>query len=63
MRAILWRLLFAVIAVLILLAAIPLFLDIIGFPLSGNVWALLRIIIAGLAVLYVIAGPEPRGVP
>jgi len=63
MRAMLWRLLFAVIAVLVLLAAIPLFLRIIGFPIEGDAWALTRIIIAALALLYVVAGPTPKGVP
>ena len=59
MSALLWRMLIAVIVVLLLFAAVPLFLEIIGFPLAANVWALLRIIIAGLAVLYVVAGPKP----
>ena len=59
MSALLWRMLIAVIVVLLLFAAVPLFLRIVGFPLEGDVWALLRIIIAGLAVLYVVAGPKP----
>ena len=56
MSALLWRVIIAVIAVVILFAAIPLLFQIVGFPLEGPVWALLRICIAGIAVFYVLSG-------
>ena len=59
MRALLWRMLYALICVIIALLVIPLFLRVIGFPVSGEVEQLIRIVIACLAVLYVFFGPPP----
>lgn len=59
MKAMLWRIIYAVICVLLLFALIPAFCDFVGFPLGGA-WPILRICIGGIAVLYVLAGPEPR---
>lgn len=57
-----WRVIFAVIAVVLVLALIPPLSHIFGFTVGGDVWQVLRICIAGLAVLYVIFGPPVRGI-
>ena len=57
MSAMLWRILIAVVVVLVAYAAIPVFLRVIGFPAPSDLLLLLRICIAGLAVLYVLKGP------
>jgi hypothetical protein len=59
MKALLWRVLYAVICVVIALLIIPLFLQVVGFPVSGQVEQLLKLVIACLAVLYVFFGPPP----
>ncbi len=60
MKGLLWRVIYAVLAVVILFQVIPLLFSIVGFPLGGDVWAILRVCIAGIAVFYVLGGPEPR---
>ncbi len=57
MSALLWRVIIAVICTVLILAVLPPFFHVVGFTLSGDVWLILRICIAGLAVLYVIKGP------
>ncbi len=57
MSALLWRVLIAVICVVIALALIVPVSEILGFPVSGNVLQVLRICIAGLAALYIFKGP------
>lgn len=59
MKAILWRTIYAVIAVVLLFALIPLVGELVGFPITGNLWAILRLCIGGLAVFYVLGGPNP----
>lgn len=59
MSNILLRMLYAVICVLIFWWVTPLFLQVIGFPMSGQVVQLVRIIVACLALLYVAFGPTP----
>lgn len=49
----LWRVLKAVLVVILLLALIPPVFQEIGFPLSANLMLILRICIVGLAVLYI----------
>ena len=56
MSALLWRVLIAVIAVVLLLAILPPFFRIVGFDLSGDVWTITRVVIAGLAIFYVLSG-------
>jgi len=56
MAGLLWRALFAVIALVILYALIPPLLRIIGFSPSTDVLAVVRVCIAGLALLYVVRG-------
>lgn len=59
MRNFLWRIVFAALAVVMFWLVFPLFLSVIGFALSSNVVALLRVCIACIAVLYVLFGPAP----
>lgn len=56
MSALLMRIIIAVVCVVLLLAVLPPFFGIVGFTPSGDVWTVLKICIAGLAVLYVIRG-------
>ena len=50
----------AVIVVVLVIYAAPLVAAIIGFPLTGNLWSLLKLLVAGAAVLYIIrGGPVP----
>jgi hypothetical protein len=57
MSALLWRVLIAVICVVIAFALIPPVSHIIGFPIDGDVLTVLRVVIAGLAALYIFKGP------
>lgn len=57
MSAFLWRVLLAVIGVVLILAILPPFFNVVGFHPSGDVLTILRVCIAGLAVLYVLKGP------
>lgn len=57
MSGMLWRILIAVIVVVCLGALIAPVSRIIGFPLTGDVLLVLRICVAGLAVLYILKGP------
>ena len=57
MSALLWRVPIAVIVVICLLALLPPLLRIIGFPASGDLMLVFRIVIAGIALLYVLKGP------
>lgn len=59
MAGIVWRVIIAVIAVLFAFAIIPLVADIFGLALAGNVWKLLKLCIAALAVFYILRGPSP----
>jgi hypothetical protein len=57
MSALLWRIVIAVVTVLIVLAVLPPFLRIVGFPADADVMLIVRLCVAGLAVLYVLKGP------
>jgi len=57
MSALLWRVLIAVVCVVLILALLPPFFRIIGFDLSSDILLVIRICVAGLAVLYVLKGP------
>ena len=59
MKAFLWRILYAAISVVIFWLIFPLFLAVVGFDVSGNLLQLMRLVIACIAVLYVLFGPEP----
>ena len=60
MKALLWRVIYAVLAVVLLFALVPAVFSVVGFPLAANVWAILRVCIAGIAVFYVLGGADPR---
>lgn len=57
MSGILWRVIIAVIAVLLIFALIPPVLHVFGIMLSADVEAILRICIGGIAIFYVLKGP------
>lgn len=61
MRGLLWRVLIAVICVALAVALIPPVTRLIGLAMSADFYAVVKLCIAGLAVLYILAGPEPRG--
>ena len=64
MSALLWRVIYAVLSVLILFALIPALFRLFGLPLSADLWTVLRICIGGIALLYVFAGDKwPRSGP
>lgn len=51
-----WRVLITVVGAILALAIIPPFLRIIGFPASGDLMAIIKIVIAAIAIFYVIKG-------
>lgn len=57
MSAMLWRILIAVIVVVLIGALIAPVSRILGFPVDSDVLLVLRICIAGLALLYIVKGP------
>lgn len=57
MSALLWRVIIAVICVVLVLALLPPFFSVIGFTPGADVMVIVRICVAGLAILYVIKGP------
>lgn len=59
MKALLWRAILAVLFVAIFWALLPPLFAALGFEASGNIMAVIRIAIAGLAVLYVLTGSSP----
>jgi hypothetical protein len=59
MKALLWRIVYAVFFVIVFWMVIPLFLSVVGFNPPGDAMALLRIVVACLAVAYVLFGPQP----
>ncbi len=56
MSALLVRVIIAVICVVLILALVPPFFNIVGFRASSDILLVLKICIAGLAVLYVLKG-------
>lgn len=58
MKAMLWRTIYAVIAVMLLFSLIPAVCAFVGFPL-GAAWPILRLCIGGIAIFYILAGPQP----
>lgn len=61
MSAILIRIVIAVIVVLVLFAILPSVLGIFELPKSGDLLRIIKIVIGGLALLYVIGGATVRG--
>ena len=58
MNTIFWRILWAVLAVVLIMALLPPVFRIIGFPLDGDLFLVLRICVAGIAVYYIIFGRQ-----
>jgi hypothetical protein len=59
MAAILWRVLIAAICVVLIFLLIPPFAQVIGFTISAPLMTIIKICVAGLALLYVLRGPAP----
>lgn len=57
MPGLLWRILFAVISLVLVFALLPPLLRIIGLPISSDVMLVIRVCIIGLAVYYILRGP------
>jgi len=57
MTGILWRVLFAIVAVVVVMALVPPIFRIIGLPLSADLWLIVRVCVAGLALFYILRGP------
>lgn len=62
MRNIFIRMLIAVVCVVILFALLGPVLNILGFPLSGDLLTIFRIVVAVIAIWYIVWGPPP-GMP
>lgn len=60
MAGMLWRVLIAVACVLLAYALIPPVSRLIGFAVSGDLLTVLKIVIGGLAVLYILRGAPPN---
>lgn len=56
MTSLLMRVIIAIICVVLILAILSPFFRIVGFSIDGDVYAVIRICIAGIAVLYVLRG-------
>jgi hypothetical protein len=59
MSDILWRVLLAVIAVVLTFALIPPVCRVLGFSISPDLLTIVRICVAGLAIFYILKGPKP----
>jgi uncharacterized membrane protein YvlD (DUF360 family) len=59
MRNVFIRMLIAVICVVILFALLGPVLNILGFPLSGDLYTIFRIVVAVVALWYIVWGPSP----
>jgi len=59
MAAILYRVLIAAVCVVLAFLLIPAFLQLIGFTAPPALMTIIKVCIAGLALLYVLRGPAP----
>lgn len=59
MRNIFIRCLIAVVCVVILFALLGPVLSIIGFPMRGDLESIFRIVVAVIALWYIVWGPPP----
>jgi hypothetical protein len=59
MRALLWRLLYAVVCYFLFWWIFPLFISAIGVPVTSSIMELARAVTAAIAFLYVVFGPAP----
>jgi len=58
MKALMWRIIYAVIVVLFLFAVIPPLITLLGLPIGAG-WPIIKICIAFGALLYILTGPQP----
>ncbi len=54
MSALLWRIIIAVVCVVLILAVLPPFFRLVGFGVDNDLMLILRICIAGIAVYYFV---------
>ena len=62
MSQLLWRVLIAVVGCLLLFALVPPVMRILGFE-NGDLVLIIRIVVGGLALLYILKGPPFPNVP
>ena len=60
---IIWRVIIAVVSVVFVIAIAPPFARVVGFSLDGDVWLILRLCVAALAVFYVLTGFKWPAIP
>jgi len=61
MTGLIWRVLLAVVGVVIIYALLGPVFRILGFPLTGDLLTVVKVCIAGLPVLYIGWGKAPFG--
>ncbi len=54
-----WRVLIAVIAVVLFNALLAPVSHVLGFPIGGDLLLIVRICVAAIAIFYIIKGPPP----
>ena len=59
MRALLWRIIYAVLILVMVVWIVPLFFAVVGFSPGAAAWTLIKACSVCLAVLYVLMGPQP----
>lgn len=59
MRNIFIRMLIAVVCVVVLFALLGPVLNILGFPMSGDLLTIFRIVVAVIAIWYIVWGSSP----
>lgn len=59
MRNIFIRMLIAVVCVVVLFALLGPVLNILGFPMSGDLLTIFRIVVAVIAIWYIVWGQAP----
>ncbi len=59
MTALIWRVIIAIFCCIIAFALIPPVFRIIGFEMTSDLMIILRVCIAGLAILYILRGRTP----
>jgi len=62
MSAMFWRIIIAVVVVLLVYALIPPVVALLGFGINPNAIIIIRICIIGIAILYVLRGPNPPAI-
>jgi len=61
LKAALWRIVYVIIVVIVLLIVWDPFLALIGVTIPGNILALLKAVLGIIALLYVVFGPDTSG--